>query len=128
MINQQAMRRPTRTTAGPRWRRRGHVGCCIAGADTALLDHLLFQFACHCRWNLTVIKLLSNSIVLKENYFSYIMRRGLSPRSTTFSENDPEYSDTIAERTKIACPVDPPVLKARDLGNNQSELWQHGYG
>ena len=74
------------------------------------------------RCDRTVIKLLSNSIALKGNYFGYISRSGLSPCSTTFGENDPEYSDTIAERTKIACPVDPPVLKARDLGNSQSSF------
>jgi hypothetical protein len=66
------------------------------------------------------MKLLSNSTALEGNYVGYISRRSLSPCPATFGENGPEYSDSIADLTKVACPVDPPVLKARDLGNNQS--------
>ena len=56
------------------------------------------------------------------NYFGHFLRSNLSPCPATFGENGSEYSGTITERTNIARPVDPLVLKARDLGDNQPGL------
>ena len=49
----------------------------------AVLHHLLFQFTCHCRCDLIVMKLLSDSIALKGNYFGYISRSDPALRSVT---------------------------------------------
>jgi hypothetical protein len=48
--------------------------------------------------------------------FGGILRSNLS-LCPAFGENDPKHPDVITECAKIALPMDPPMLEAKDSGN-----------
>jgi hypothetical protein len=51
-----------------------------------------------------------------------VVRKEFAPCPTTLGENGSQDAKAIAERTEIAGPVNPRMLEARNLGNNEPGL------